>query len=110
MIGDYVVGRTPISSQVVSIPKASPNPFVVLISPKAILEEGELQQFQVNELDSEENTVPKDLAGPSFSASPLEGDSPHSSPIEASSPPSYADITRKKHGFSFGSLDDDFSE
>ena len=64
----------------------------------------------MNELDSEESTVPKDLVGPYFSASPLEGDSTHSSPTEACSPPSYADITRKKHGASFGSSDYDSSE
>ena len=63
MIGDFDVGTNPISSQVGVVPKASPNPFSVLSSLEAILEEGELQQFEVIELESEENISSKDLAG-----------------------------------------------
>ena len=97
-------------SQVVDIPKVSPNPFAVLSSSEAILEEGELQQFDGNELDSEGNTIPKEHAGPSLSAPPLDGGPPYTSPIDASSPLSYADITRKKQVVSSGSSNDDSFE
>ena len=110
MLGDSVAKSTPILSQVAPIPKDSPNPFVVLNSSEAILEEGELRQIEVNKLVSEENIVSKALTGPYFLAPPLEGGSSHSSPIDASSPPSYANITQKKQGASSGSSDDDSIE
>ena len=43
MIGDSAAGKIFPFSQVVDTPKASLNHFVVLSSPEAILEEGEMQ-------------------------------------------------------------------
>ena len=99
-----------IASQAGDIPKGDHNSFAVLNSSETILKEGELRQMEVNELVSEENTVSKDLTGPSFMAPPLEGGSPLSSPVDTSSPPSYADIARKKHDVSSGSSEVDSFE
>ena len=54
MKGDFVVRKNPWA---VENPKASSNHFVVLSSPEVpILEEGELQQFKVQDDELEVNT------------------------------------------------------
>ena len=105
----FAAWKVTIPPQAVDIPKAPPNPFVVLNSIEAILEEGEIEQRDGHELDSEETTS-KHQAGPSFSNPPLVFGSLFSPPKDASFPPSYADIIRKKQGAKSGSSEDEFFE
>ena len=103
MKGDIVVGKT-------KNPKASSNHFVVLSSPEVpILEEGELQQFEVHVDDPEVNTRFMEQVGGANSELPSVGESlqeDHPSPNRAKNPPSYVEITKKKSADSFGSSDE----
>ena len=64
MKGCVVVGKNLPKLQVVEDPKASSNNFVVLSSPEVpILEEGELQQFEVQDDDPEVITGSVEQAG-----------------------------------------------
>ena len=67
MKGDSIVGKNYLIPRAVDISKAPSNHFVVLSSSEALLEGGEMQQFDGNEINSEVNTVTLDQAGPSLS-------------------------------------------
>ena len=111
MKGDLAAGKI---LPVVEDHKASFNHFVVLSSPEVpILEEGELQQFEVQDDVFAVNIGSMEQAGESISELPSVGESrqdDNPSPNRAKTPPSYAKITKKKLTDSSGSSDDDSIE
>ena len=113
MKGDIAAGKNLPNPRVVEIPKASSNHFVVLSSPKVpIIEEGELQQVEVQDDDPKFNTGSMEQAGAANSKLPSVGESlqeDHPSPNRAKTPP-YAEITKNKPTDSSGSSDEDSIE
>ena len=81
------------------------NPFVVLSSSYANLEEGEFQHLDGKKLVSEAITVTPDKSIPSLSNYLWDGEPPLA-PIGDFSPPSYADLACKKPTDSFYSYDE----
>ena len=94
--------KIPISSHTIVSAMAPPNPFSILSSFETILDEGEIQLLDVQDLVSDENISLKQQASPSFLSPSLVGD-PLSPLKDVNSPPSYADIARKKHRVRYGS-------
>ena len=89
MTSDSTIGKKPPTPQVVDSSKFPSNQFVVLNSSDAILEEGELQQFDGLVLDSKVVIVTPEQVGPSIST-PLWDGEPSLAPSGDFSPPSYA--------------------
>ena len=114
MKGFTVVGKNLPKPQAIENPNASSNHFVVLSSPEVpILEEGELQQFEVQDDEPKVNTGPMEQAGATNSELPSVGESlqqNHPSLSGAKTSPSYAEITKKKLVDSSGSSDEDSIE